>query len=100
LCDPELEETAGDLSPIQRRDLARKLNLWSAHLNYSADFIESLDAPSERPDDDDGNAQLLALAAQLETQALQIRNYLGQLDPGQSAKPKRAVEMVNFLAVN
>jgi hypothetical protein len=95
LCDPELEEIAGDLDASQRRDMARKLELWTAQLDYSAAFIEESAGRGETLTDEDGDPKLVELAARLEHQAVQIRSYLGM-----SAKPKPTVARMHFLAAN
>ena len=43
--EPELEELAGHMTPVQRRALARKFRRWSRQLYVSADILQSDELP-------------------------------------------------------
>ena len=95
LCEPALDEEANNLNAEERREMADRFDVWSAQLRYSADFIDRYQGRENELDANNGDAQLLELAARLEQQAALIRHDLGL-----TAKPKAAAPRLNFLAEN
>lgn len=96
LCEPELHAVSAEWPPVKRRALANSFERWVAQLRFSADFIERYEGRGETIAGDDGDAQLLELAARLEQQAGQIRGQLGV-----AGKPKREGKpALGFLAEN
>lgn len=96
LCEPSLSIQAVNWGPDKRREVADKFERWNEQLRFSADFIERYEGKGETVPVNEGDAQLLELAARLDQQAAQIRRHLGLCrQPKREGKPELA-----FLAEN